>query len=749
MKKATAKNWIAPALLLAAALCGCFFAFFKRSPSPIVIGVAPQPGLTVIGENPVKVEEGAGSVRFALSFGDGAEYLGTDGAADTFENGILTVPATAGRTVRVFLSRAASLTLEADARGSLTVVSGTDETGAAHTGREVLLQGAPNEHYTLAAVEVNGERLPAMADGSFSFIPEGDSVLHPIFEGEALSVRFGTSRLGEITDLTASPSYRYGDSLRLQATYDESQVKFLGWSEGSELEDGGVLLGEEPLFETTLQGDLAVYANFVSRATFYLSIDAGEGAFGEGKAPGQTEHSPGEYLNLPVDDLGLSREGYLPVGYTDGEREYAFGAMLVMPREDISLTVVWKEISPADWFRFSDGTLLGFSEAGKTAAPGEIVIPQRINGKKVTKIASDAFAGCDFLRSVELPVGLATISGGAFRGCENLVRVCFPETITELSSSAFSACPAFSEMRVHASLGRVYDVDYDSALADKYMRLKETAGDEKRIILVGGSGMSFGIESDVLKEAFPGYTVVNFSTSVYYGSRPLYNFLEHAVKPGDVVVFAMEYRDYMYGIENDGMTNWQYLESNYDMLCDLDLRENKVLIDTYLKYLQGKRSYLRRGVKKYNSLVYSRASFDLDGDLAAFRKGLGEGASVSSSLPRTSILTDEGLAWMKQAMQKLVDRGAVCCMSYPAAALPDGYTQSSIRERTKDFTNRLESALAGVCTPVSEPADYYLSPSLIYDSMYHFCSEGAVKRTEILARDLAKVISAEGGNGNG
>lgn len=745
MKKATAKNWIAPVLLLAAALCGCFFAFFKRSPSPIVIGVAPQPGLTVIGENPVKVEEDADYVRFVLYFGDGAEYLGTDGAADTFENGILTVPATAGRTVRVYLSRAASLTLEEDARGSLTVVSGTDEAGAAHTGREVLLQSSPAEHYTLAAVEVNGERLPAMADGSFSFIPEGDSVLHPIFEGEALSVRFGTSRLGEITDLTASPSYRYGDSLRLQATYDESQVKFLGWSEGSELEDGGVLLGEEPLFETTLQGDLAVYANFVSRATFYLSIDAGEGAFGEGKAPGQTEHSPGEYLNLPVDDLGLSREGYLPVGYTDGEREYAFGAMLVMPRNDVSLTVVWKEISPAKWFRFSDGTLLGFSEAGKTASPEEIVIPQRINGKKVTKIASDAFAGCEFLRSVELPVGLATISGGAFRGCENLVRVCFPETITELSSSAFSACPAFSEMRVHASLGRVYDVDYDSALADKYMRLKETAGDEKRIILVGGSGMSFGIESDVLKEAFPGYTVVNFSTSVYYGSRPLYNFLEHAVKPGDVVVFAMEYRDYMYGIENDGMTNWQYLESNYDMLRDLDLRENKVLIDTYLKYLQGKRSYLRKGVKKYNSLVYSRASFDLDGDLAAFRKGLGVGASVSSSLPKSSILTDEGLRWMKQAMQKLVDRGAVCCMSYPAAALPDGYTQSSIRERTKDFTNRLESAIAGVCTPISEPADYYLSPSLIYDTMYHFCSEGAVKRTEILARDLAKVISAEGG----
>ena len=112
MKKATAKNWIAPALLLAAALCGCFFAFFKGKPAPIVIGVAPRPGLTVIGENPVTVEGDADFVRFALSFGDGAEYLGTDGASDIFENGILTVPATAGRTVLVYLSRAASLTLD-------------------------------------------------------------------------------------------------------------------------------------------------------------------------------------------------------------------------------------------------------------------------------------------------------------------------------------------------------------------------------------------------------------------------------------------------------------------------------------------------------------------------------------------------------------------------------------------------------------------------------------------------------------
>lgn len=57
----------------------------------------------------------------------------------------------------------------------------------------------------------------------------------------------------------------------------------------------------------------------------------------------------------------------------------------------------------------------------ETAA--EIVVPDVIDGRPVTKIGADAFSGRSTLTSVALPIGLKTLGKGAFTGCKALGRV--------------------------------------------------------------------------------------------------------------------------------------------------------------------------------------------------------------------------------------------------------------------------------------------------------------------------------------
>lgn len=472
-----------------------------------------------------------------------------------------------------------------------------------------------------------------------------------------------------------------------------------------------------------------------------LTIDAAGGSFENPPTDGR--YAPGEAVILPLDDGTLLREGYTPIGFSDGTKDYAFGTTILMPQKALSLRVRWVKDAEPEWFSTAPADdpaglrILGFSRAGLTEAPAELNIPAKLNGMPVYTIAENAFAGCSFLRTVRLPVGLREIGANAFAGCDRLTGLMLPETLTVLAENAFRDCPSLADLRIHASLPRVFDVDYDSALADKYLRLKETEGDAKRIILVGGSGLSFGIECDILKDAFPDCTILNFSTSVYYGIRPLLGYLQNSVHEGDILLFCLEHhKAYMFGEETPEMTNWQYLESCYDMLADLDLRENTILLRSYPKYLQKKREYLQKGKKKYNSPIYSRSSFDRDGDLDIYREA--QVKDFGTGWPKLSSLTDTGLAYLHDAMEKLRKAGAVCLLTYPATACREGISKKEIIQNTAAFARKLEAALSDVCTPITKIEDSYLPESWFHDSMFHMSSDGAAKRTALLRENLIR-----------
>lgn len=81
---------------------------------------------------------------------------------------------------------------------------------------------------------------------------------------------------------------------------------------------------------------------------------------------------------------------------------------------------------------------------------GEVAIPAEIDGRPVTHIGSEAFAGCSLLTSITIPEGVTEIAGGswnsgrvmptAFSGCSSLTSITIPESVVSIGSGVFSGC---------------------------------------------------------------------------------------------------------------------------------------------------------------------------------------------------------------------------------------------------------------------------------------------------------------------
>lgn len=76
----------------------------------------------------------------------------------------------------------------------------------------------------------------------------------------------------------------------------------------------------------------------------------------------------------------------------------------------------------------------------------EIIVPAYINGKKVTKIAENAFAGCQKLTSVNSTF-IVEVGANAFKNCKNLGYVNL-ENVKTIGEGAFSGCTKLQYLNI-------------------------------------------------------------------------------------------------------------------------------------------------------------------------------------------------------------------------------------------------------------------------------------------------------------
>lgn len=64
----------------------------------------------------------------------------------------------------------------------------------------------------------------------------------------------------------------------------------------------------------------------------------------------------------------------------------------------------------------------------------------------LTTLSEAAFYGCDYLESIEIPLGVTEIEYGVFRYCGNLKNVSLPQSLVFIGSDAFGMCGRLSSI---------------------------------------------------------------------------------------------------------------------------------------------------------------------------------------------------------------------------------------------------------------------------------------------------------------
>lgn len=95
---------------------------------------------------------------------------------------------------------------------------------------------------------------------------------------------------------------------------------------------------------------------------------------------------------------------------------------------------------------------------GHTTNPNAYINPTtQINGKTyhVTRIADEAFANKNYIRSVYICEGVETIGERAFRHCSNLVSVTIPSSIKAIKNGAFFECRNLTSIKLPTTMSSI------------------------------------------------------------------------------------------------------------------------------------------------------------------------------------------------------------------------------------------------------------------------------------------------------
>ena len=103
-----------------------------------------------------------------------------------------------------------------------------------------------------------------------------------------------------------------------------------------------------------------------------------------------------------------------------------------------------------------------------------VVVPQKINGRQVTVLGTEAFFDWEreaTVRELTLPEGLRKIDAWALSSCENLERVYIPQSVTEIGSGAFSLCEKLVEVELPAGLTNIKSLLFDGCISLTHVKI--------------------------------------------------------------------------------------------------------------------------------------------------------------------------------------------------------------------------------------------------------------------------------------
>lgn len=268
---------------------------------------------------------------------------------------------------------------------------------------------------------------------------------------------------------------------------------------------------------------------------------------------------------------------------------------------------------------------------------------------------------------------------------------------------------------------------------NKNLLLKNTTN--PRIIFIGGSNLSFGLNSQMIKDSLqinPINTGIHFSIGIKY---MIDNSLDY-IQKGDIVILIPEYQHYYRSLNYTS-------EELFRTIFDIDLNNLKYLnfyqiidiLPFIPKYALTKFDPSEYFNIKENKVYYSIDAFNKYGDTFAHW-----GLKQKFLKPYDEIKSDFNhgiIKYFEEFNIAIKNKGAILLLSYP------GFQEKSFNNSENQIL-KIEQELLNSSLKVIGSVKRYLMPdSLMFDSPYHLSKKGVDLRTNMMINDIRKIISDE------
>lgn len=247
-----------------------------------------------------------------------------------------------------------------------------------------------------------------------------------------------------------------------------------------------------------------------------------------------------------------------------------------------------------------------------------------------------------------------------------------------------------------------------------------------RVIFVGGSNLSFGLNSKTIKDSLK-LNPINTAIHASIGLQHMMDNTIQFIKEGDIVVLAPEY-DHFYG---------SFVYGSEELL--------RTVVDVTflpLKSPQVKNIYKfipKLALSKLNPIeyfgfnesdIYSVNSFNEYGDVYT------HWGMKQRVFPPDEILTNYNphtIDLINDFRIKLDKKRAILYVTYP------GYQASSFDKKIKQIKKIEKELLNSKFELLGTPERYRMSETLMFNTPYHLSKEGINYRTQLLIEDIRNI----------
>lgn len=273
-------------------------------------------------------------------------------------------------------------------------------------------------------------------------------------------------------------------------------------------------------------------------------------------------------------------------------------------------------------------------------------------------------------------------------------------------------------------------------LKSKYERLKETSG--KRIVLVGGSGVTFDCDSALMDDFFPSYEIVNFGMYAGLGTKAVMDLSENYIHEGDIVILSPEQSEQTFSDYFNGEYMWQAADGAFGMLRDLKSENFDAMLGNFPRFALEKLNYVMKGQKPQTDSIYQKKSFNTYGDieLDTCRENiLPNGYDVNQKVRFTEdVVQPEFMDYMNDWAKRLEKKGAVVWYRYCPVNKLSVEDMDDLAAYDVFLRQKLDFPVIG------NPENSLMEAEWFFDTNFHLNQPGKEVNTVQLIRDMKAML---------